>query len=89
MSETSPAAPQLDSDAIQQIRAYHRRERNAGYICCLLGVLVMIAGRYMTGAPIWLVNVGLTVVLFGWGLLAFALIKRVSLARILSARAGG
>ena len=89
MSDASPATPGLGPDAIQLIRAYHRRERNAGYVCCLLGVLVMIAGRYMAGAPIWLINVGLAVVLFGWGLLAFAFVKRVGLARTLSARAGG
>ena len=88
----NPAAPPphlLSADDVEKVRAYHRGTRNAGYVACLLGVLVMIAGRFMAGAPSWLVNVGVGVVVFGWGLLALAVFKRVAYARSLTSRSGG
>ena len=63
------------------LRAQDRGTRNAGYVACLLGVLVMMSGRYATGAPAWLVYVGLPVILLGWGLLAYAVFKRAAYAR--------
>jgi len=54
-----------------------------------LGVMVMLSGRFMAGAPTWLVSVGLGVVVFGWGLLAYSLFKRVALVRSLAARRRG
>ena len=80
--------PLLSAAQIDSIRAHHRGTRNAGLVACLLGVLVMIAGRYMAGAPIWLVSVGVGVVALGWGLIAFALWKRVAMARALTASPG-
>ncbi|MGH7022406.1 MAG: hypothetical protein ACREEB_02310 [Caulobacteraceae bacterium] len=86
VTQSPPPMPSLED--IQALRAYCRRERNAGYFCCLAGVLAMIAGRYMTGAPGWLMSAGLGVVVFGWGLLAYAVVKRVSRARQILARTG-
>ena len=90
---TDPVAPPgprplLSIAQIEAIRAHHRRTRNAGLVACLLGVLIMIAGRYMAGAPVWLVNVGVGVVVLGWGLIAFALWKRVAMARALTSKPG-
>src|SRR5258707_2272738 len=90
---TDPVAPPgprplLSIAQIEAIRAHHRRRRNAGLVACLLGVLIMIAGRYMAGAPVWLVNVGVGVVVLGWGLIAFALWKRVAMARALTSNPG-
>jgi hypothetical protein len=68
-------------ELIDAIRAYHRRTRNAGFVACLLGVMTMIAGRYMAGAPMWLVDVGLGAIVFGWGLFSYALVKRSAFAR--------
>lgn len=78
------------SDAdIASIRACHRGTRNLGYVFCLVGVLTMISGRFMTGAPVWLTSVGLGVVMFGWGLLFYAFARRMALVRQLMARRGG
>jgi hypothetical protein len=68
-------------ERIEAIRAYHRGTRNAGFVACLVGALIMIAGRFAPGAPIWLVSVGVSIIVFGWGLFAFALIKRAAYAR--------
>ena len=78
---TGPSAFADRVERIEAIRAYHRRTRNAGFVACLLGALVMIVGRFAPGAPIWLVSVGVSIIVFGWGLFAFALIKRTAYAR--------
>jgi hypothetical protein len=81
--------PLLSLDQIDAIRAHHRGTRNLGLVACLAGVLVMLAGRFMPGAPIWLVSIGVGVVVLGWGLIAFALWKRVAMARSLTTKAKG
>ncbi len=68
-------------ERIDAIRAYHRRTRNAGFVACLVGVLTMIIGRYVAGAPTWLTNVGLGAIVLGWGLFSYALLKRGAYAR--------
>jgi len=49
--------------------------RNAGYVACLIGTLLMVAGRFMAGAPVWLVFVGLSGIVFGWGLLGLSMVR--------------
>jgi len=78
-AEPTPFADRVER--IEAIRAYHRGTRNAGFLACLVGALVMIAGRFAHGAPVWLMSVGVSVIVFGWGLFAFALIKRTAYAR--------
>ena len=56
--------------------------RNAGYVACLIGTLVMIAGRFMAGAPVWLVYVGLAGIVFGWGLLGLSMVRAAAQARL-------
>lgn len=63
------------------LRARGRGVQNAGYVACLVGVLTMLSGRYMAGAPRWLVFVGLGVIILGWGLLAFAIFSRAAYMR--------
>jgi len=41
----------------------------------------MLSGRYMDGAPHWLVFPGLAVIIIGWGLLAFAIFSRAAYMR--------
>ena len=55
--------------------------RNAGYVACLIGALVMIAGRFMAGAPAWLAYVGLSGIVFGWGLLGLSMVRGARQAR--------
>ncbi len=49
--------------------------RNAGLVACLIGVLVMVAGRFMHGVPTVLVYVGVSIIVFGWGLLALSMFR--------------
>ncbi len=86
------AGPQSFADRVERIeaiRAYHRGTQNAGYVACLVGAIVMIAGARIPAAPVWLVSVGVSVIVFGWGLLAYALIRRVAYARAHSSDLNG
>ena len=56
--------------------------RNAGYVACLVGTLVMISGRFMAGAPAWLAYVGLAGIVFGWGLLGLSMVRAAAQARL-------
>jgi hypothetical protein len=49
--------------------------RNAGFVACLIGVLVMLSGRYIHGVPQVLVYVGVSIIVFGWGLLALSMFR--------------
>lgn len=88
MSEVTLPQPRavLSEADVAAVRACHRGTSSLGYVCCLVGVMVMIAGRFMAGAPAWLTSVGVGVVVFGWGLLAYALTRRVAMARRLASR---
>jgi hypothetical protein len=86
---TLPSQPTVSAEDYAAIQAFHRGTRNAGYVFCLIGVLVMISGRYMPGAPGWLVALGVAIIVFGWGLLAYATVKRLGKARALAARRSG
>jgi hypothetical protein len=55
--------------------------RNLGFVFCLVGALIMIAGRFMAGAPAWLVYVGLSGIVFGWGLFALSILQRLAAVR--------
>jgi len=55
--------------------------KNAGFVACLVGALAMIAGRYMPGAPRWITYLGVSVIVFGWGLFAYALVQRAAYLR--------
>ena len=59
-------------------RGGHLLTRNAGFVACLVGALVMISGRYAAGAPSWLIYVGVSVIVFGWGLFLLSMIRRAA-----------
>ena len=56
----------------------HLATRNAGFVACLVGASVMISGRHMPGAPPWLVYVGVSTIVFGWGLFLLSMFRRAA-----------
>jgi hypothetical protein len=88
MNTSAAAAPSLTPEQVEMVRTHHRGTRNAGFVACLVGALLLIAGRFSPGFPTWAPSIGLAVIVFGWGLLGYALFKRVALARSLAAGAG-
>ena len=83
------AASLLTPEQVASVRAHGRGIKNAGFTFCLVGVLTMIAGRYLEAAPVWLVSVGLGTLVFGWGLFGYALVRRMALARSLLSQTDG
>jgi hypothetical protein len=63
------------------IRSLHRRERGVGFVACLLGAILLIWGRTVTGAPFWAVVVGLVTIGAGWLLFAYVIIRRTRYVR--------
>ena len=55
--------------------------RNTGYVACLVGTLVMLLGRFRAGAPVWLVYVGLSIIVVGWGFLVLSMMRAAAEAR--------
>jgi hypothetical protein len=66
---------------VAAVRAYARGLQNAGFVACAVGVVVMVAGHYVRGAPGWAVYAGLVVIFAGWALFAFAIVRRTAYVR--------
>lgn len=63
------------------IRAMHRNKRQAGLVGCLIGVLIMAAGRFTAAVPDWMVYVGLAVVAASWFLFVYVILARLNFVR--------
>jgi uncharacterized membrane protein len=68
-------------DYIDTVRGLYRRERNAGFVACLLGVLMLVWARFVTGVPALVLWAGLAVIAVGWALFAYSIFKRLAWVR--------
>ena len=66
---------------IDTIRGLYKRERNVGFIACLVGVLVVIWARSRPETPPWALWVGIAVVVLGWACFAYSIFKRTAWVR--------
>jgi hypothetical protein len=66
---------------VSAVRAHARGLQNFGFICCAVGVVIMVAGHYVHGAPPWAVYAGLLIIFFGWAVFAFAIVRRTAYVR--------
>ena len=66
---------------IDNLREMHRGKRLAGFVGCLLGVILMGSSAFVHGAPSWLRWVGLAVVVPSWLLFIYVLISRTQYVR--------
>jgi hypothetical protein len=66
---------------LDTVRAQGRPQRFAGFVACLLGVMILIIGRYKLGAAPWLLWTGAGVVAAGWALFVYALARRLTWVR--------
>jgi hypothetical protein len=76
---TSDEVQHLDRQSayLDAVRAIGRPARVAGLICCLLGVLILVVGRYKFGGMPWLLWGGAAVVAAGWALFIYAVARRL------------
>jgi hypothetical protein len=66
---------------LDTLRGQGRAARTAGFIACLVGVLILVVGRFRLGGAIWLLWTGIVVVGFGWSCFVYALFRRLTWAR--------
>ena len=66
---------------LEQVRALGRRQRTAGFIACLVGVLVMVLARFRFDNDPWLLWPGVAIVTLGWILFIYALVRRLTWVR--------
>ena len=66
---------------VDTVRALGRRERNAGFVACLVGVLILIWARFVPGAPAFVLWIAIAVIVLGWGLFVWSVLRRFSYIR--------
>jgi hypothetical protein len=66
---------------LEQVRALGRPQRTAGFIACLVGVLVMVLARFRLDNSPWLLWPGVAIVALGWILFIYALVRRLTWVR--------
>ncbi len=65
---------------IDTLRDMHKNKRLIGFVGCLLGVLVMLYGRF-GGGPEQAVWAGLAIVVVSWLLFTYVILSRVLYVR--------
>ena len=55
--------------------------REAGFVAGLLGVLIMLSGRFVARAPHLMIYAGLGLVLLSWGLFIYSALTRATAVR--------
>lgn len=80
---TTPSHPEADTPAgtqaawLARVRARHRGKQMAGVVGCLIGVVLMVFGRFRPDlAPPWALGAGLAVVGLSWGLFGWVIHAR-------------
>ena len=63
------------------LRAQGRAARTAGLVASLVGVLILVVGRFRLGGAIWLLWTGVVVIGFGWSCFVYALVRRLAWMR--------
>jgi protein-S-isoprenylcysteine O-methyltransferase Ste14 len=76
-----PAQLARQSAYLDSMRAQGRPARFAGFIACLLGVLVLVLGRFRLGGPPWMLWTGVAIVGLGWALFIYAVVRRLAWIR--------
>lgn len=61
----------------EQVRALGRPQRFAGFIACLVGVVMMVLARFRLGGAPWLLWPGVAIVALGWGFFVYSLARRL------------
>ena len=62
---------------LDHVRALGRRERNLGYVACLVGVMMVVIARFRLSGEPWLLWGGGAMVAAGWGLFVYAIARRL------------
>jgi hypothetical protein len=81
MMVDDPATLERQSAYLEQVRSMGRPQRFAGFIACLLGVMMMVLARYKLDSNPWVLWPGVAIVAVGWMLFIYALARRLTWVR--------
>ncbi|HEY5107790.1 MAG TPA: hypothetical protein VII73_13640 [Caulobacteraceae bacterium] len=79
----SDEAQSLDRRAayVDEIVRLHRKTRTAGFVTCLVGVLLLVATHYPWRMPMWTSWLAVAVIAAGWGMFVYVIFKRAAFVR--------
>jgi hypothetical protein len=67
---------------LMQVRSLHAGKRQAGFVACLVGALMLVFARMRPEAsPAWLMPASLVVIGAGWLLFAYVIVMRTRYVR--------
>ncbi len=76
-----PALLERQSAYLESLRGLGRSERTAGFVACLIGVVVLGLARLRFVGETWLLWTGLAVVGLGWALFLYSVVRRLAWTR--------
>ncbi len=76
MMMDDPAFLDRQSAYLDTLRGLYRPERTAGFAACLIGAAMLIVARFRLNGEPWLLWGGAGVVVAGWGLFIYTIIRR-------------
>lgn len=62
---------------LETLRAQGRSARFAGFILSLVGVMILVIGRFRLGSPTWALMGGAAIVALAWALFVYAVGRRL------------
>ncbi len=71
-----PALIDRQAAYVDQLRALGRAQRTMGLVASLVGVLVLVMGRYRFPDALWVTWTGAAVIAFGWACFVYAVARR-------------
>ncbi|CAN5385782.1 hypothetical protein BH10PSE4_BH10PSE4_15440 [soil metagenome] len=81
MTQVDPVLVQRRVAYVKTLRGLYRAERAVGMIASLIGVLLLIWGRQVAGAPAWAAPTGLVTIGAAWVLFAYVIYRRTRYVR--------
>ncbi|WP_426011904.1 hypothetical protein [Caulobacter sp. DWR2-3-1b2] len=81
MIAADPVLVQKRVAYVKTLRGLYRGERAVGMMASLIGVLLLIWGRQVAGAPAWAVPTGLVTIGAAWLLFAYVIYRRTRYVR--------
>jgi hypothetical protein len=76
-----PALMDRRSAYIDTLRGLYRPQRTAGFVACLVGVMLLVLARFRFGGQPVMLWGGAAIVAVGWGLFVYAILGRLRWVR--------
>lgn len=81
---TDPSSNEIVDQRIaylREVRALHGKKRQAGFVLCLIGALLVIWGSQRSDPHILATNAGVALIAAGWALFIYVIVMRTRYVR--------